>query len=67
MSKYEPEIGDIWWFGGSKKHYLIKTKIPTGDSYKWRYDTLCLEDGTNDSVKHGFMNAHGDGWFRKVA
>lgn len=68
--KYNPEIGDIWWFETIKKHCLILTKeIPpdTHRTYRWKYRFLQLETGRYDSILHGMMNVHGEGWFRKIA
>jgi len=71
MSKpYDPQVGDIWWFGTNKKHYLFLEKKecdPDYTSHRWRYELLCLETGQRDYTMYGTMNAHGDGWFKKVA
>lgn len=68
--KYWLEVGDIWWFETIKKHCLILTKEDPPKShrcYKYLYRYLSLEDGKYDSILHGTMNAHGEGWFRMVA
>lgn len=67
---YNPQVGDIWWFCATKKHYLFLTREkPTGNYsiYKWQYLALCLEDGTLDTEFYGVINAYGPGWWKKVA
>jgi hypothetical protein len=70
MKPYDPQVGEIWWFGPSKKHYLFLDREQVSNdmrSYKWRYSILCLENGRLGYELYGTMNAHGEGWFRKVA
>lgn len=68
--KYNPEVNEIWWFGPDKKHYLILSKEVDPNAfgnYKWIYKIYCLETGYRSTIHHGNMNAHGEGWFRKVS
>lgn len=70
MKPYDPQVGEIWWFGGSKKHYLFLDKKacePEYSSYVWDYTVLCFETGTTDTIKYGTMNAYGEGWFKRLA
>jgi hypothetical protein len=67
--KYNPEVGEIWWFETTQTHYLIVSKEKPKDSmlsYKWLYKTYCLETGQNNYIYHGNMNAHGEGWFKRI-
>jgi hypothetical protein len=68
--KYNPKIGEIWWFETVKKHFLIVSKdAPSHDmlSYRWLYKTYCLETGEDNYIYHENMNAHGEGWFRRIS
>jgi len=66
----DPQVGELWWFGNCKKHFLIVSKEKPPDtmrSYQWLYKLYCLETGKDDAIYKGNMNAHGRGWFRKVS
>jgi len=68
--KYNPEVGEIWWFGTNRKHYFFYSKEEAPkeySSYKWRYKIYCVETGDYETLLHGNMNAYGEGWFRKVS
>ena len=70
MKPYDPQIGEIWYFGNTKKHYLIVDRKECEAhyaSYKWRYELLCLENGSREYTMYGTMNAYGEGWYRKVS
>ena len=70
LDKYNPEVGEIWWSNTCKKHwFFLKKEEAVGDmkGYKWRYTMLRLEDGQEDSIYHGAMNAHGEGWFKRIS
>jgi len=70
MKPYDPQAGEIWWFAAVKKHFLFLTRDePESDysSYKWKYSLLCLENGKPEVIMYGTMNAHGEGWFKRVA
>jgi hypothetical protein len=68
--KYDPQVGEIWYFETTHKHFLFVSREkpkPSMSSYKWFYKLHCLETGEIDYTYHGNMNAHGEGWFRKVS
>jgi len=67
--KYNPEVGEIWWFGPHKKHYLFYAKENPSEEYKsytFKYKVYCIETGAKEYIFHGNMNAHGEGWFKKI-
>jgi hypothetical protein len=63
----EPEVGDIWLFEPTGRHYLILTteKPPAQyNNYHWFMKTICLErDVTVDTIYGGTSS---DPYWRKV-
>lgn len=67
--KYNPEVGEIWYFATDKRHYCFESKKEPPENYSiysWEYEIYCLETGRHEKILHGNMNSYGEGWFRKI-